>query len=1690
MVAILTGNGLGLERSSANVLGARGTIGGASHGRAGENVFVNATNGNLILNNRDELLIGRGPDSAINRTYNSLGLLDGDNNDGWRVSGNRKIELVSGGLNAAGTVRLTDWDGSQTTFTWDATFAYNDGFVAATGAYVSKEGGGAYDAIRFDGSNNSWRYKDGDNKYLDIYDYYSGGRLQKRRDFDGNETSYSYNGNGKLHQVTTADGNSTVFVWETSNPNNLAELRTSYTDTQTGQTKTLTRTRYTYSGNRLASVTTDLSPEDNSIADGRVYTTSYTYDANGRVLSIAQTDSTHLSFTYDGQGRVTSFTEKVDVGVTRTTSFAYGGGYTNVTDPQGNVTTLYYDGAGQLTQIAEPPASAGGPARVTDFAYYGTGDLYYTSTYEGSYFARTWYRYDGKGNLFDVYTDLPGQGYQVTRYYYGTKNELLTSTSYTGIDPDGHGGAEPTGGMTTRYIYDSETHLRFVASPEGRVTEYRYDAAGNRIAEIAYQLNTVGTAGLPENFSWSEQDYINWLASIGDKTTTSRTDTTYDFRGNVSMVTSYAKTDSVGNGILDDGVSRTHYVYDQFGSLLSKRNVVGTAASTYTNLSEFSYYDVSSTAASAIYGKPANQYTVTTAGGWTAVYNGMAAASENETITSSFTVMGTGTNPSLTLGLYGYASGWGTNEISVARIVSGPGQIVQEAGGLWNVTGLSNSVATRIEVTRIYRQSEGVGVYLYIDRPNGQRLGQGAILSDPVVSRAATTTETYAYDGMGRMIRHTDAKGVGTWTSYIDTLNRTVTTLANGLTTTSVYNRAGELVASTEARGGVAQENAVNADINTWSSIAARTPAGTVDGSPATLVATAASQTYAYAYSYQWMEAGEEQTWSLSIQGNGSLTSAALGIWANVSGWGSVNLSSARIVSGPGTLSQDPANGGLFTVAGLSATTATRIEITRRFPQAEYGYPHFYTYGSVGQGVLVAAQNITKSRYMTAAGGGSSFDAGSFDINNWGVGGATREAAGTVGGSPANKFTVQVAGGWTGAYTGIYAVAGDTITSAITLKGANGGTSASFGVYGHSTGWDFNNNHISSARIISGPGTLTQEGGGLWNITGLSDSQETRIEITRSFQTEESGGIYFYPNRPEGWIAGRAVIAGAPSVSKTAGATTTLRYDSLGRLRVSTDALGHKTYYVYDKRGRKTAEVSAGGELVEYRYDTADRVIAKIRYHYNPSAGQVATLADPNNTLTVDNLRTSADSGVWLWNVYDKAGRLIEEISGDGRVTTFTYDGANRLIETRKYVNLISVGGFSTTAPASLILPSAHAGDAVTRLFYDKDGNAIGALDAEGYLTESVYNGAGKLVEEIGYAQRTSSSYWASGTFDQLRSTAAPGSAANRRARQVYDSRGLLAYTVNAQGIATKFGYDAAGRVTETRVYATPISTSNFSFANVTALVNSIASGSNDRIATSTYDARGQVASSTDAGGLTTTFTYDAVGNVTKAVAGARTVRNWYTQRGQLRFAIDAEGYVTEHNYDARGQVVSTTRYETQTNIADGATAWAVAAAISADYAAGRYQRVRFGYDAKGQLVDTYDADNIRTNVWFRGNGEAGYVTVASGTVDQSDAEYFGYNASGQVTWKGEAWGETAGRGDEQRATSYSYDGLGNLISVVDPRGATTTYTYDKLGRVTSVTDANGGQVLYQYDAFGNQTAVRDSRGYWTYNSYDNLGRL
>lgn len=76
MVAIVAGQGFGLGQTSARTIGGGGVLGNPAAGYLGSSFFVNAANGNVVIQNQDEILAGIGQDLVLSRTYNSLGLLD------------------------------------------------------------------------------------------------------------------------------------------------------------------------------------------------------------------------------------------------------------------------------------------------------------------------------------------------------------------------------------------------------------------------------------------------------------------------------------------------------------------------------------------------------------------------------------------------------------------------------------------------------------------------------------------------------------------------------------------------------------------------------------------------------------------------------------------------------------------------------------------------------------------------------------------------------------------------------------------------------------------------------------------------------------------------------------------------------------------------------------------------------------------------------------------------------------------------------------------------------------------------------------------------------------------------------------------------------------------------------------------------------------------------------------------------------------------------------------------------------------------------------------------------------------------------------------------------------------------------------------------------------------------------------
>ncbi len=592
---------------------------------------------------------------------------------------------------------------------------------------------------------------------------------------------------------------------------------------------------------------------------------------------------------------------------------------------------------------------------------------------------------------------------------------------------------------------------------------------------------------------------------------------------------------------------------------------------------------------------------------------------------------------------------------------------------------------------------------------------------------------------------------------------------------------------------------------------------------------------------------------------------------------------------------------------------------------------------------------------------------------------------------------------------------------------------------------------------------------------------------------------------------GELVSVTESGASTTAG-TATYEYDASGRLRVVTDATGRKSYVYCDKAGRKVAEANHLGEVTEYLYDAAGRVAATVAYSAALSGPALTAMGNPASSAEFSTLRPTANAAdVWSWTIYDDAGRAIQSIDNLGGTATYEYDSEGKLAKTTAFYTKLTpaqLTAFRAAPPTTLQLPAAHAKDAVSRVFYNKAGQQIGTLDGEGFLSETIRDGAGLELQTTYYAMPTNTADRASGSFATLRAAVAGYSTVDRTAYSVYDGQGLLRFSVNARGGITGYSYDDAGRLVKTTAYATEVALTDFTYDAVKA---AIVTNAADRTSWIVYDAAGRAAYTIDAEGAVAAFKYDTSGRVTKAVAydnlysstitlaaldswaansaqasdtKNRVTRSWYNARGEVVFSVDAENYVTGYAYDAEGRVLSTTRYGGSGVAVSDTTTIAQLAALLVGTPTSTAITVSQTYDNAGRVLASTDGEGIVTRNSYNALGQLTDVTEAYGTADAA-ATHYTYDGAGRILTQTSAYGAA-----EAATVTYAYDGLGNRTGVTDANGNTTTFTYDRLGQVLTSTNALNGVTAYVYDAFGNVVKVTDPRGKSTYNYYDRLSRL
>ncbi|RIE03934.1 polymorphic toxin-type HINT domain-containing protein [Cohnella faecalis] len=342
-----------------------------------------------------------------------------------------------------------------------------------------------------------------------------------------------------------------------------------------------------------------------------------------------------------------------------------------------------------------------------------------------------------------------------------------------------------------------------------------------------------------------------------------------------------------------------------------------------------------------------------------------------------------------------------------------------------------------------------------------------------------------------------------------------------------------------------------------------------------------------------------------------------------------------------------------------------------------------------------------------------------------------------------------------------------------------------------------------------------------------------------------------------------------------------------------------------------------------------------------------------------------------------------------------------------------------------------------------------------------------------------------------------------------YDFSGNVTSNTDAKGNMTSFAYDKLDRLVSVTDPLQQISEYKY---NLLGELSAIKQG-NTWTTSRTFDEAGRLITKTSASGQSEQFAPDKSGNLTaksdlnqsvfsyqydsnnrlkneqvgnqeirtfySTPFGAGSVK-WYENNGLKQFqtisytnygllsssTIISEGYIHKftNSYD---KLARTTRVEDSFD---------------------RYTRYYFD-KSRIKRVQTdgssaqYTTDSQYAEYDFYPDGKLKSVTypkLSDGTYLKTEYVYNKLNRLTSVTNK---------KGSQSLSFfNYEYDNNGNMTSVTDSTG-TTTYGYDALNRLTTVLRPNGDNDAYTYDVFGNRTISKQSTSgeqpAWTDSTYN-----
>jgi RHS repeat-associated protein/fibro-slime domain-containing protein len=576
--------------------------------------------------------------------------------------------------------------------------------------------------------------------------------------------------------------------------------------------------------------------------------------------------------------------------------------------------------------------------------------------------------------------------------------------------------------------------------------------------------------------------------------------------------------------------------------------------------------------------------------------------------------------------------------------------------------------------------------------------------------------------------------------------------------------------------------------------------------------------------------------------------------------------------------------------------------------------------------------------------------------------------------------------------------------------------------------WTTGGSYDSAGQVVR---SVDRFGNATYNLYDVHGN----VVETRSEAEDESGSLVWIVSRTFYDNLGRAVASTDRYVVTNANAPTDAGFSVDDDVLVTPMADLRVSHAIYDDIGRVIETQRLAGVEITISENTAYAV----PFYDTDFTAPVGAALDAAILARAET-------------IFDGQGRVATKIAYDTTAADpvntplnqiwFEYDVLGRQTATIQVIDLNQNSTLEYTDGDGDGVPDGGPEMVRTETTYDAGGRTETTTDANGVVTRDEYDNLGRVVKtvaDVGGLEITSETKY--DALGRREAEIAPYDPANPPAdfaeitkNYTYDASGRLKEVqlpevFNPLGITGaisgtvkyQYDYDAYGNRTLVR----------------DPMDNDLLIGTLNKETSFEYDEQNRQLKRTLPDGLEETFTYNSLGQQTRAV--------------------DFEGRVTDFVYDTFGRL-ETKKYAT----------------IVANADAGTYDRiVTYTYDAYGRVTSVDDDGHGITNTVYDADGRVIQIESPEGILNYS------YDRLGRQT---RTWSSvTTAATDAITDTQYTYDELGRLKTVevhernnvaVSP-AEVTAYRYDKLGNLDQV--ENPGNVIadYDYDSLNRLTLLR-----------------